>query len=40
MILIVVNVFIKIDMFEIIRIIVFNGMILYVLIRKEGGSCG
>ena len=36
----VVNALIKTDMSETIRIIVSNGMILYALTRKEGGSRG
>ena len=36
----VVNAVIKTDMSETIRIIVSNGMILYALTRKEGGSRG
>ena len=36
----VVNALIKTDIYETIRIIVSNGMILYALTRKEGGSRG
>lgn len=36
----VVNAIIKTDMSETVRIIVSNGMILYALTRKEGGSRG
>ena len=36
----VVNAVIKTDMSETIRIIVSNGMILYALTRKDGGSRG
>ena len=36
----VINAVIKTDMSETIRIIVSNGMILYALTRKDGGSRG